>query len=365
MNNNHYTPSADNVSANAKSQGIDFTKDIDGQKATPYPATDALQNATINDNYIYLSTTDNQHRCYKDGRKAFESDYTSFSGYFTSEDTAKKHINADGSFDAYGFHRDVCVAPTEFATDSHILMDKRHLDCFYIDRDRMEQIYGTRDFNAAIGKCNANNQYGSDGGDQGFNPYLTDLYNSGCLKYVGTYDADPPSTTKFLDDYNLMEKARDGKCRAILSSQSAEDVQKIGFPLDPQCHEQTAFDAKIHNDLNASYKNFQPRYNEELATSTDKDDRTIKGLSKTNAESNGSTQNTSPCSADVLCPNPPEKSNNLSYAESLLGSTSGPFGNANSKENDACTTDKLGMTGSGASNAGQTSGAHHAQWSGM
>lgn len=158
MNNGRYSPSTDNVAENSIYQGIDLTLDKEKQEATVYPVIDNLQNASINDNFIYLSTTDRQHSCYEAGEFAVKENHTGFSGYFTSEATALNRVNADGTFDAYGFHRDLCVSPTHYATDppSTQPLDKRHLDCFYIDRDRMEQIYGTRDFNAAIGKCNAN-----------------------------------------------------------------------------------------------------------------------------------------------------------------------------------------------------------------
>ena len=102
MNNGHYSPSTDNVASNACYQGIDFSKDIADQEKTLYPAVDNLQNATINDNYIYLSTTDRQHACYEAGAMATQDDHTSFSGYFTNENTALNRVSSDGTFDAFG-----------------------------------------------------------------------------------------------------------------------------------------------------------------------------------------------------------------------------------------------------------------------
>ena len=275
MNNSHYSPSEDNVALNANYQGINPNLDIDNQKATTYPVIDNLQNATVNDNFIFLSTTDRQHKCYESGAFATKEDYTNMSGYFTNEATALNRVNPDGTFDAYGFHRDVCVQPTIYATESHELMDKRHLDCFYVDRDRMEQIYGTRDFNAAIGKCNANNQYGSDGGDQGYNAALTELYNNGCLKYAGTYDADPASTIKCRNEYEGMSIAAEKKCDAIISGKTPEEVQKIGYPLDERCHQKTAFNSEPIDNFQEKYKNHQTTYNQKLADSTTNEDRLI------------------------------------------------------------------------------------------
>ncbi len=272
----HYNPNQNNVAFNQSFQGIDTSLPRAKQEETPYPAVDRLRNATINDDFIYLSTTDRQHECYKNGNIASSDDYTSFSGYFTSEATAKNRINQDGTFDAYSFHRDLCVAPTRHATESDELMDKRHLDYFYIDRDRMEQIYGTRDFNAAIGKCSKNNHFGPDGGDQGYNAFLTELYNNGCLKYAGTYDADPASTLKFRDEYEEMCKYRKNKCSAIMSGESSRDVQKIGYPLDSRCHKSTSFDSEIYptkKALNEHYGEYTPSYNSTLAESTNENDR--------------------------------------------------------------------------------------------
>ena len=275
MNSSHYSPSEDNVSQNANYQGINPNLDMDNQKATTYPAIDNLQNATVNDNFIFLSTTDRQHKCYESGALATKEDYTNMSGYFTNEATALNRVNPDGTFDAYGFHRDVCVRPSIYATESHELMDKRHLDCFYVDRERIEQIYGTRDFNAAIGKCNANNQYGSDGGDQGYNAALTELYNNGCLKYAGTYDADPASTIKCRNEYEAMSMAAEKKCDAIISKKTAEEVQKIGYALDERCHQKTAFNSVTIENLQEKYKDYQPIYNQKLANSTTNEDRLI------------------------------------------------------------------------------------------
>lgn len=269
----HYLPTTDFVGENSKYQGVNPELSEKDMMKVAYPGNDNLKNSTINDDFIYLSTTDRQHEKYASGHLACKEDHTAFSGYFTSETTAKSRVNDDGTFDSYGFHRDVCVSPTNFATESGELMDKRHLDCFYIDRARMEDIYGTRDFNAAIGKCSANNQYGSDGGDQGYNASLTELYNNGCLKYAGTYDADPASTIKCKSEYDSMQDARQEKCSAIISGQSPEEIQKIGCPLDERCHQKTAFNAHEIDNLDVAYANYSPTYNKAMADATSSQDR--------------------------------------------------------------------------------------------
>ena len=40
-----------------------------------------------------------------------------------------------------------------------------NLACFTIDRDRLEAVYGTRDLNAAVGKCLSTGHLGPGGGN--------------------------------------------------------------------------------------------------------------------------------------------------------------------------------------------------------
>lgn len=279
-----YNPSNDNAKSNASYQGILKALSEKGAMKVAYPSIDILYNATLTDNFIYLSTTDIQHACYKEGSVARQDCYSGMTGYFTSKETVLHWINPDGTFDAYGFHRSLCVAPTPYATNPPApeVMDKRHLDRFYVDRDRMELIYGTKDFNAAIGKCNANNQYGPDGGDQGYNASLTELYNNGCLKYAGTYDADPSSTIKCRKELDLMEWARSQKCAAILSGLSLEEVQNIGYALNDRCHEKTAFNSSYIENLQEKYKNYIPTYNSKVAEATTNSDRLYNSSDRNN-----------------------------------------------------------------------------------
>lgn len=264
--NVHYRPATDYAKENNKYQGISPELSEKDAIKVAYPGTDNLQNATLNDNYIYISTHDAQHTAIERGESLSSDAHTNLSGYFTSEGTAKDHINSDGTFDSYSYHRASCVAPYNG-------VDKGHLDCFQIDRDRMEAIYGTRDFNAAIGKCNANNQYGPDGADQGYNSSLNELYNNGCLKYAGTHDAVPGSTTMCQKDLSDMQDFRTDKINAILSGKSADDIQKIGHPLNEKCHQDTAFNAEPRPNLTESYANHTPQYNRDVAGATTNNDR--------------------------------------------------------------------------------------------
>ena len=244
---------------------------------THYPGIDDLQNATIQDKYIYITTYDTQHARIAAGQVLDVESRTALSGYFTNESTIRRRLNADGTFDAYGLARDTCIEPFSKTGQTADACDKAHLDRFYIDRDRLEELYGTRDFNAAIGKCSANNQYGSDGGDQGYNQALNELYNNGCLKYDGTYNAAHKSVTKCRDEYEQMNKSRLQKCSAQISGRGIEDVQKIGYPLDARCHEKTQFDVKKtyknQEDLSKAYQGEHLKYNEQKASTTAPGDR--------------------------------------------------------------------------------------------
>lgn len=170
-------PSESEKKAELLSRGIDANpiKVKEAREETNYSCKDSYQMGTIRDRYIYVSTSNEQHEKIVNSKPL--SDKDGVSGYFsdkaTIDDCTKKGVLDNGQY-----NRELQISPYY-----KNLTYKPHVDCFKIDSDKMEAIYGTREFRAAIAKCEANNQFGEGGGNQGFNPYLTEMINNGCLKY--------------------------------------------------------------------------------------------------------------------------------------------------------------------------------------
>ena len=185
---NRYSPRKDYAGQNAAWQGVNLSSgDIQ-----MYSGVDGLKNMTIQDDRIYVSVSQDQHTILESGQQLPTDRYPALSGYFTDEATASRHFTGAGQYDAAGLAADLQQAP-RYDPDAAMTAAMNgqnysptfngNLACFTIDRDRLEAVYGTRDLNAAVGKCLSNDHLGPGGGNQGFNSDLTELYNNGCLQY--------------------------------------------------------------------------------------------------------------------------------------------------------------------------------------
>lgn len=153
---------------------------------TLYSCPDNYKMGTIQDNQIYISTTDPQHDIIANDKKFKDyKDVPSPTGYFSDQATIDACKSTNGLLDNTAYNEATQIAPyrdngIEGIGDASY---KPHIDCFEIDRDALFKNYGTYDFNAAIAKCKANNQFGSGGGNQGYNPYISEMIDNGTLKY--------------------------------------------------------------------------------------------------------------------------------------------------------------------------------------
>lgn len=147
---------------------------------TLYSCADSYQIGTIQDNQIYVATTDGQHD------QIFRGEHVDaqggLSGYFSDQATVDACKQGD-ILDNTKYNEMCQIAPyrkggLESEGDA---MYKPHVDCFDINRDTLFANYGTYDFNAAIAKCEANNHFGVGGGNQGYNPYLGEMIDNGTL----------------------------------------------------------------------------------------------------------------------------------------------------------------------------------------
>ena len=183
-----YSPKKDYADLNASFQGVDLSSN----SFQMYSGIDDLKNMSIQDDHIYVSVSTLQQKIISSGQQLPTDKYPALSGYFTDEATASRHFNGDSWYSAVKLADDLQQAPyydpdaaVQAAINGEEYFPKfnSELVCFTIDRDQLEKIYGTRDLNAAVGKCMANDHLGRGGGNQGFNSDLTEFYNNGCLKY--------------------------------------------------------------------------------------------------------------------------------------------------------------------------------------
>ncbi len=173
---------------------------IDSERAnTLFSCEDSYRMGSIQDNQIYISTTIDQHKQIVDTKKS--PDYK-LSGYFSDEATVNACTNEKGVLDNGKYNEALQTAPyQERNSDGNPISDgatyKPYIDCFDIDRNALQANYGTRDFNAAIAKCEANNQFGSGGGNQGFNPHINEMIDNSSLKY---------NPNKSFTDHSILNK---------------------------------------------------------------------------------------------------------------------------------------------------------------
>lgn len=174
---------------------------IDNKRAeTLYSCPDDYHMGTIQDDHIYIATTDKQHDQIVDHQTNPDQKIDAqggLSGYFSDQATVDACEDGN-SLDNTKYNEACQIAPHrqggwEGGGDASY---KPHVDCFEIDRDRLYEVYDTRDFNAAVAKCEANNQFGSGGGNQGYNPHISEMIENGSLNYSESHSYSDNSISK-------------------------------------------------------------------------------------------------------------------------------------------------------------------------
>lgn len=154
---------------------------------TSYSCPDNYQMGTIQDNQIYIATTNEQHTIITSNEnfKDHKNDVSGPSGYFSDEATVNACRLGD-SLDNTKYNEMCQISPYRNRGIDGVgdATYKPHVDCFEIDRDALRRNYGTDDFNAAIAKCEANNHFGEGGGNQGYNPHISEMIDNGTLKHL-------------------------------------------------------------------------------------------------------------------------------------------------------------------------------------
>ena len=220
-----------------------------GRANTLYSCADDFQMGTIQDDYIYIATTDGQHDQIAQGMPVTAD--RGLRGFFSDPATVDACIT-DGVMDNAKYNKLCQIAPYrgDGIDGSGDASYKPHIDCFQIDRDALFENYGTYDFNAAIAKCTANNQFGEGGGNQGYLPHLAEMIENGTLKFfpqksysdesikLSQYYNPNELTNSVVDeaDYDAMLDCAQMRAQDCVNNNTPHPSQEAcnnGFPLNP------------------------------------------------------------------------------------------------------------------------------------
>ena len=116
-----------------KGEFFDETDLINYRRNFLYTCNDDYVNGNIQDDNIFISTTDNQHAQIIDG-KAPTSD-GGISGYFSDQDTVNQCITRN-QLDNSKFNQLLQIMPFN-KKDGSLPVYKPHVDCFFIDKDQL------------------------------------------------------------------------------------------------------------------------------------------------------------------------------------------------------------------------------------
>lgn len=297
---NNYSPNQDFVGENNQKQGVNLDGSLKEQLDTKYTNQDNLQNQAWQDDRLYLTVSDEQKALLDRNNELFKSGhyeqkenlpnegYPGLSGYFTDEATVSRRFEGEQGYDAVALGNDLQQLPfynenlekiAERKGEEYIPEYNPHLACFEIDRDKLEKEYGTREFMAALGKCEANNQLGSGGGNQGYNPYLNELYNKGCLVYNS--DMTRTSTNTKCENYyemrELAAKQAEYCAENHVEVPSKEISDKYGYPhSETPVLSEAGRSPQLHVDNENECLSVRKG---ELATENDKNSSMLEGAS--------------------------------------------------------------------------------------
>lgn len=259
-----------------KAEYPQYTRDEinDKRENIIFSCDDSYQMGSIQDNQIYISTTSDQHNQIAETGKS--PDYK-LSGYFSDEATVNACTNEKGVLDNGKYNEALQTAPyQEKGNDGKPISEgatyKPYVDCFEIDRNALEENYRTRDFNAAIAKCEANNQFGSGGGNQGYNPCINEMIDNGSLKYnpdksftdqsVLTRESANHSEKAFNKHYGTGRFAENGCISQVDYREIMDDVHKRSadcvrnntpHPSSEACNNGFSKENALHIDSNTGH----------------------------------------------------------------------------------------------------------------
>ena len=242
-------------------------KQILAARGNDYSCADNYQMGTIQDNHIFIATTDSQHNQICNNERP-----EGLSGYFSDQATVDA-CSTNGVLDNTAYNDACQIKPyrqggMDGTGDASY---KPHVDCFRVDNNALMEHYGTTDFNAAIAKCEANNQFGSGGGNQGYNPHISEMIENGSLVHEPNKsfsDASISNSSNLntnelnnsivtAEDYKVImgsAQVRQQDCIANNTPNPSAAARENGFPHNPNPIESDTCHAKpVNDDMSCLY----------------------------------------------------------------------------------------------------------------
>lgn len=156
------------------------------ERDAKYCNIDDWELGIVKDDAIYISVTNDQHQAIVDFSNGKQEELGKLGlGFFTDEATVNAAWTPDGINNTK--LNEMCQIAPFHETDKAKGIDeynyKPHLDRFVIDHDRLEEVYGTKDFPAMVSKCLSNDSNSPGGGNQGYNRLIDEMIEKGVLKH--------------------------------------------------------------------------------------------------------------------------------------------------------------------------------------
>ena len=156
------------------------------KKKAAYSMNDNWELGIVKDDAIYISVTNDQHQAIVDFSNGKKEELGKLGlGFFTDEATVNAAWTPDGINNTK--LNEMCQIAPFHETDRAKGIDeynyKPHLDRFVIDHDRLEEVYGTKEFPAMVSKCLENDANSPGGGNQGYNRLIDEMIEQGVLKH--------------------------------------------------------------------------------------------------------------------------------------------------------------------------------------
>lgn len=221
-------------------QGIEINALKAKRKNSNYTCKDQNWQTRKYQGDIYMSVSNDTHNEIlkhheSPDYKLPEHGYPGTSGFFLDEESASKHFSDDGKFDSVSYGHAAQQAPyfdNNKAIESRVNKTvynpdyNSHLDCFRENPKKMKEHFGTSDFYAAMSKCTENTPWGEGGATQGYNPYINEMINKGCLEYI-------PEKSRTCDNNACTDYYERKKVASVQASEVNDYIEQNNIKGEP------------------------------------------------------------------------------------------------------------------------------------
>ena len=194
-----------------------------------YSMQDNWNPGAVKDDAIYISVTNEQHQSIVDFTNGKKEELGNLGlGFFTDEATVNAAWTPDGINNTK--LNEMCQIAPFHEVDRAKGIDeynyKPHLDRFVIDHDRLEEVYGTREFPAMVSKCLSNDANSPGGGNQGYNRLIDEMIEKRVLKHDPTNSYSREDRPLVLKDGTPVSLNEKGLTNNTITKRKFESFQK-------------------------------------------------------------------------------------------------------------------------------------------